>query len=201
MDIDLYNELIPLPRGGVRFPFELTPPPGFRVDQPSTWPKVPGRLEYVGERLLYMPPCGDRQGKIVASVMGVLEPWGETHSEFEVAGNEIGMILDGEVRGADAAIRRRPEVEEGTDGFWRTPPVLAVEVAGQDEEEPELREKARWYLRHGVRTVWLILPKTREVLVLHGSDESKHRGGERLPADPDLPGLNPTVDRLFRQLR
>jgi len=148
-----------------------------------------------------MPPCGDPQGKVAASMMGVLEPWGEAHPEFDVAGNEIGMILGGEVRGADAAIRRRSAAEETTGGFWRTAPLLAVEIAGRDEGEPELREKARWYLRHGVHAVWVVLPKTREVLVLHETGEARHRSGDRLAADPELPGLEPEVDRLFRQLR
>jgi hypothetical protein len=30
--------------------------------------------------------------------------------------------------------------------------------------------------------------------------ETRHRGGERLPAHPALPGLGPAVDRFFRQL-
>jgi Uma2 family endonuclease len=201
VDIDLYHEPIPLPRGGVRFPFELRPPPGFQVDVLSTWPKVAGRLEYVGGRLLYLPPCGDRQGKVAASVVGILEPWGEAHPEFDVDSNEIGMVLAGEVRGADAAVWPRSEADEDTAGFRRAPPVLAVEIAGRDEGEAELRAKARWYLGHGVCAVWLLFPDVREVLVLGPTDERRYRSGERLAPDPKLPGLTPQVDRFFRQLR
>jgi Uma2 family endonuclease len=78
--------------------------------------------------------------------------------------------------------------------------MLAVEVAGADEGEEELREKARWYLDHGVRVVWLVLPETREVLVLETPGESRHGRGLALPAHADLPGLVVRVDDLFAQL-
>jgi Uma2 family endonuclease len=200
VDIDLYNEPVPLPRGGVRFPFELTPPPGFQVDQQATWPRVSGKLEYVGGRLLYMPPCGDRQGKVAVSVIWELGPWSEAHPEFDVAGNEIGMVLGGEVRAADAAIWRRSDIKEDTGGFRRAPPVLAIEVAGRDEGEPELREKARWYLGHGAHAVWVVLPQSREVVVIHATSERRYPSGEQIAADPELPGLTPQVARFFRQL-
>lgn len=82
----------------------------------------------------------------------------------------------------------------------RVPPILAVEVGGREEGEPELRAKAQWYLAHGVAVVWLVLPKSRDVLVVTAGGESRHRPGERLPPHPALPGLAPAVERFFRQL-
>ncbi len=82
------------------------------------------------------------------------------------------------------------------------PPVLAVEVAGQDDREPYLREKAHWYLERGV-AVWLVLPETREVLVLSGSasarQESRHGASDQLPAHEALPGVTPEVVAFFSQ--
>jgi Uma2 family endonuclease len=80
------------------------------------------------------------------------------------------------------------------------PPVLAVEVAGQDEDEQSLRGKASWYLNHGVAIVWLILPESREVLVLNGATEARHAALEVLSEDLRLPGLSPSVARFFAQL-
>jgi Uma2 family endonuclease len=197
---DLYDEMIPLPRRAVRFPLELRPPSRFRHDDAATWPKLAGRLEYVEGRLLLMPPCGDVQQDVAMSVASVLESWAEEHPDWVAGGNEAGMLLGGDVRGADGALWRRGAVLPRTGGYRRSPPDLAVEVAGQDESEPELRDKARWYLDHGVKVVWLVLPETREVLVLSSGAEHRCRAGERLPVHPELPGLEPSVDRLFRQL-
>ncbi len=48
--------------------------------------------------------------------------------------------------------------------------------------------------------VWIAFPRTREVLVIDASGESRHARGARLPEHDELPGLAPEVDRLFAQL-
>jgi Uma2 family endonuclease len=97
-------------------------------------------------------------------------------------------------------IWRRSEVGQAQGRLQHVPPVLAVEVAGIDEDETRLREKAAWYLAHGVKVVWLVLPDTREVVVLFGSGESRHRGDDGLAESPELPGLQPAASLLFSQL-
>ena len=192
------EETIPVPRS-VRFPVELVPPQGFDPVRLETWPWVAGRLEWVGGRLLYMPPCARLQWVTVADLVTTLGTWGRSHPEFEVGTNEAGMALAGAVRAADAAIWRRTEL--GADsGLARVPPVLAAEVAGRDESEIELREKARWYLDAGVAVVWCLLPEQREVLVVTRAGESRHRERERLPSQAQLPELAPLVDELFAQV-
>ncbi|MHB8876823.1 MAG: Uma2 family endonuclease [Myxococcaceae bacterium] len=196
------DEPYPFPRRAVRFPIEVRPPPGFRYDQPSTWPKLPGRFEYVGGRLLFMTPCGDVQQTVCFSVIHVIGEWLETRTEFVGGGNEAGMLLGSDARGADAAVWLADSVGPYTGGYRRVPPVLAVEVAGVEDEEGEdpLREKARWYLEHGVQIVWLVLPDVRQVVVLHQGSESRHGENDRLPAEAALPGLEPEVARFFKRL-
>lgn len=184
---------------GVRFPVELRAE-GFEPDQPSTWPKVEGRLEFVGGRLLYMPPCADYQQDVAMDVAFVLRSWSEGHPEFVVGGNEAGMKLGGDVRAADAAVWRTDTATPRSGRVRTVPPVLAVEVSGQDEEEQVLRDKAHWYLEHGVSVVWLVFPAIRQVLVLTGAGETRYRMGESLPVDERLPSLQPRVAQFFAQL-
>jgi Uma2 family endonuclease len=157
-------------------------------------------LEYVGGRLLYMPPCGDVQQDVAADVVFTLKMWTRAHPDFVVGGNEAGMTLGGETRGADAAIWRRSDLGPHTGGYRRVPPVLAVEVAGQDEGEPELSAKAHWYLDRGGAVVWIVLPAPREVLVVTRSAETRHVMGELLPVEPALPELRPEVREFFSEL-
>ena len=193
------EEWIAVPRS-VRFPVELTPPEGFDAEDPATWPRVEGRLEWVGGRLLYMPPCGDMQSFTVGDLVFVLGSWTRSHPEFVVGTNEAGIRFGEDSRGADGALFRRADLGPLTGKFVRVPPVLAVEVSGPDEREAALREKARWYLQMGVAVVWIVLPDSREVVVVSVAADTRHRMGERLPADPRLPGLTPEVDELFRQV-
>ena len=199
MPADLYPETIRVP-ASVRFPIDLEPPEGFRVDDPATWPRVVGRLEWVGGRLLYVPPCGHVQAAVAVSGVLVLGTWARAHREFVVGGNEAGMLLRGDARGAEAGVWRRDTPGRLTGGFMRVPPILVVEVAGREEGEPELRAKARWYLEHGVEIVWLALPTTREIVVMRADGEARYGLGHRLAADARLPGLEPAVSEFFDQL-
>jgi len=199
MPAEPYPETILVP-ASVRFPVELEPPEGFRPEEPASWPRIDGRLEWVGGRLLYMPPCGGIQQGVSVSVVGILDRWQEEHPDFFVGGNEAGMILGADVRGAEGAVWRRDAVLPLTGRYIRVAPILAVEVGGREEGEPELRAKAQWYLGHGVTVVWLVLPTTRDVVVVTAGGESRHGAGERLPPHPALPGLEPAVERFFRQL-
>lgn len=184
---------------GLVFPVELELPEGFVPEDTSTWPKVEGRLEYVGGKLLYMPPTGSLQSRTVVDVSGILWQWGRGHPEFVVGGGEAGMKLGDDVRGADAAIWRK-EAYPNDHSMPRTPPILAVEVTGRDDTVAKLHPKARWYLEHGVTAVWILDSKSREALACTASGESYHRPGDRMPPVEGLPDLDVAVDDLFRQV-
>lgn len=190
---------IRLEREQIRFPLPLKRPRGFRLAEPSSWPHVEGRLEYVNGELLFMPPCADYQQDVAAEIIRLLGNWSVKHPSFLVAGNEAGMLLEGEARGADAAVWRKADVGPHRGVFRRVPPLLAVEVAGEDEAAAELRRKAAWYLGHGVATVWLVLPHERLVLSITSEGETRAKGRARLSAH-GLAGLRPTAGSLFRQL-
>lgn len=194
-----YDETITLPRA-VRFPVELVPPRGFDEERLETWPKVVGRLECVDGRLLYMPPCGDLQQDTVTDVVVTLGAWVRSHPEWVLGTNEAGIRLRGATRAADAAIWRRADLGSYHGGLRRVPPILAVEVAGDDEVEEALREKARWYLDVGTVVVWVVLPETREVLVVTRGGEQRFATGDTLPPQPELPELRSRVDELFTQI-
>lgn len=199
MALEAEPTTVPVP-ASVRFPVELEIPPGFDPDEPTTWPDVEGRLEYVEGRLLFMPPCGDLQQGVATGVAVVLGTWAEEHPEFFVGSNEAGMRLGKDTRAAEGAVWRRSELGSLTGKFIRVVPILAAEVAGEAEGEAELRKKASWYISHGVHVVWLLLPRSREVIVLGAGSESRHGIGDRLPQHAALPGLAPEVERFFRQL-
>jgi Uma2 family endonuclease len=154
---------------------------------------------YDGE-LYYLPPSADRRQDTSADVIGTLCVWRKTHREFVVAGNEAGMLLGGENRGADAAVWRRAELGPHRGKFRPVPPVLAVEIKGEDEDESALRDKARWYLSRGVEIVWLLFPAERRAVVLSQDAEHTAREGERMPRHASLPDLEPPLDDLFEQI-
>jgi Uma2 family endonuclease len=196
-----YLDWTPVPTIAIRLPLELPLPDGFAPEDLATWPLLEGRLEYVDGRLLYMPPSGDEQQDTVADVATELGLWVRAHPEFLASTNEAGIILGRDVRAMDASLFRRSDVGPYTGGLRRVPPVLAVEVAGKDEPTPLLLDKAAWYLARGVEVVWVLVPRTRRVMVVTAGESVELGLGDRLPAHPSLPGLAPLVDDLFRQIR
>ncbi|MDX2010764.1 MAG: Uma2 family endonuclease [Myxococcaceae bacterium] len=183
----------------IRYPVELMPPSGFVPARLETWPSVDGRLEFVEGKLLYLPPCADEQSEVVSGVVYELVSWVRQHPEFVVATNEAGMLLKGAVRAADAAVWRKDSTHvHGT--LRRVPPILAVEVAGEEDTVASLRHKARWYVTHGVEVVWLVFPTERFVKVVSRSSTRTFHPGDALPAARSLPGLAPRVRDLFFQL-
>lgn len=190
---------VPVP-GSVRFPVELVPPGGFDPARLETWPHVEGRLEWVAGRLLFMPPCGKLQQYTVADLVTALGTWARSHPDFVVGTNEAGIRLGEDTRAADGAVFARAEVGVADGELQRVAPVLAAEVAGRDEGETELREKARWYLDRGVVVVWCLFPTTCEVLVVTSAGEERRRMGEQIGPHPRLPDLAPSVADLFRQV-
>jgi len=200
MGIGSYEELVPVPRAAIRLPLEMPIPDGFVVDDPGTWPAVQGTLEFYDGKLFYMPPSADRQQDTSADVVGTLFVWRKTHRQFVVAGNEAGMLLGGESRGADAAVWRRADLGPHRGKLRPVPPLLAVEIKGELESEQTLRDKARWYLAHGVEVVWLLFPEERRAVVLTTGSVQNVVAGERMPQHPKLPDLEPRLDELFEQV-
>ena len=184
----------------VLLPIELAPPPDFDPARPETWPQVVGRLEWVGGRLLWMPPCGGRQTRRVWDAIGAVDPWLRRHPEFVGGTNEAGLLLDGDVRAPDLAVFRARDVDQSSPGFARVAPVLAVEVSGEREGETSLREKARWYLAKGSEVVWLVLAESTEVIVLTSAGEHRCGLDDVMPEHPSLLGLTPRVGEFFRNL-
>lgn len=196
MQSEAYEEFVPVPRSArLEFPLELELPAGFKPATLATWPAVQGRLEFVKGRLWYMPPCGDDQQEVVSLVNWVLQDWAHRVDGFVIGTNEAGMILGGEVRGADVAVWRSTDLPaRNTGGFRNVAPVLAVEVDGQDEGETVLLPKAKWYHRHGCAVVWLVFPRTRQVHVVTARSRRRFKLGDTLPPYAELPGLVARVE-------
>lgn len=197
---DPFRELVPVPRVAVSLPLPLPQPDGFDAARLETWPHVEGELEYVGGRLLYMPPSADFQQDTVADVVGVLKSWWHDHRDFVIATNEAGMHLGGETRAADAAVWRKSDLSGYVGGLRRAPPLLAIEVAGSYDTDDRLREKAAWYLAHGVLVVWLLFPVQRRAVVVTPTEEISLELGERIPVHSALPMLEPALAELFEQV-
>lgn len=82
---------------------------------------------------------------------------------------------------------------------WCVVPDLAVEVVSPTNSANEIMERMSDFFIAGVRCVWVIYPRHREVQVYTSLHEMRGYGlDDRVPGDPVLPGLQLPLTKLFR---
>jgi Uma2 family endonuclease len=154
-----------------------------------------------GEVVETMPP-GGRHGIIALVIGSQLRSWALTGPGGYVGG-ESGFILarnPDTVRAPDVFYVRADRLPEGgiPEAFWDMAPDLAIEIVSPSESADEVREKVRDYLAAGTPLVWVVYPRSQEVLV-HTPDGAAHTysGQDILQHADVLPGFTCVVADLF----
>jgi Uma2 family endonuclease len=81
-------------------------------------------------------------------------------------------------------------------------PDLAVEVISPTDPAEDVQEKAREYVRGGVRLTWQVYPRLREVHAYDGSQAVRiFTSADELEGDPVLPGFRVAMADLFPAIR
>jgi Uma2 family endonuclease len=75
-------------------------------------------------------------------------------------------------------------------------PELAIEVVSPSESAAYLRIKTNGYLSKGSRSVWIVFPEVRSVMVYTGDSVREFKGDEQI-TDPLLPGFSTPVAAFF----
>lgn len=148
-----------------------------------------------------MPP-GGRHGTVASEIVVRLHAWAASGSRGRV-GVESGFVLDRDpdvVRGPDVFYVAPEHVpNEGVpEAFWNVTPDLAVEVVSSSETAGDVREKVRDYLVAGTPLVWVVYPRTREVVVHTPDGLARTYGADAtLEGFEILPGFRCDVADLF----
>jgi Uma2 family endonuclease len=86
------------------------------------------------------------------------------------------------------------------DLYLHAAPDLAVEILSPDQDAGRFLDKIQFYLRHGVRLVWVIDPVRQTVTVLvPGEDARVLTRGDTLDGGAVLPGFSVPVAEIFAQ--
>lgn len=86
-------------------------------------------------------------------------------------------------------------------GAIKGAPELAVEIISPSESAEDVDEKVELYLAAGSKTVWVVWPNTRHVLIHYANGEVRKAGlGGFLDAPEVLPGAKIPVDSIFPEL-
>ncbi|PDW04468.1 Uma2 family endonuclease [Candidatus Viridilinea mediisalina] len=154
-----------------------------------------------GEVVETMPP-GGIHGAIAALCAAFLIQWNRKAARG-VVGVESGFRLSQNpdtVRSPDCSYVQASRVPaEGVpEGFWPIPPDLAVEVVSPSDNAEELQQKVQEYLAAGSALVWVVYPRTRQVIAHTPDGLARSFGAEdTLSHAQVLPGFSLVVKELF----
>jgi Uma2 family endonuclease len=154
-----------------------------------------------GEVVETMPPNA-RHGRLAVKIAVRLETWSE-QGKHGVVGVESGFTLSKNpdvVRFPDVYFIRAERVPPTgvPDAFWTIAPNLAVEVVSPSESAADVQEKVRDYLQAGTPLMWVIYPRSEQVVVHTTDGVARTLSGDDLLASSDvLPGFGCTVRQIF----
>lgn len=137
-------------------------------------------------------------GLITGNIYGPLWNFVQRHRNGRVV-MEVRHRVPGDTRNArmpDISFTRgnKPIVKKGSVPQM---PNLAVEVKSLDDSLKEMREKARYYLAHGTRLVWLMIPEKRLVEVYTPDLEEVLTENDTLSGQDVLPDFSLAIRSIF----
>ena len=162
-----------------------------------------GRRELILGEVVELTPPGLRHGLIQARItyllMGFLEGAGIADFVTTESGYQLTFGPD-TVRAPDVAVVSAARVtgREEEKGYLPFAPDLAVEVISPSDSFADVETKARMWLEHGARLVWVVEPDSRRVLIYEtGRDRRELCEDETLDGGAVLPGFETPVVKLF----
>jgi Uma2 family endonuclease len=161
-----------------------------------------GRRELIAGRVVEMSAAGCRHGVVAVNIATAVRVFTGKSGRGLVTGAETGFRLARDpdfVRAPDAAFVDAGRIEGlDTRGFLPFAPDLAVEVISPGDSFTEVETKARMWLDHGSRLVWVADPEQRLLYVYHpDGSRAVLAEGDVLDGGDVLPGLALPVADCF----
>jgi Uma2 family endonuclease len=103
-----------------------------------------------------------------------------------------------ESRAPDLSFILKDRLPQDLQRYLPIAPDLAVEILSPGNDFEEMMEKVDAYLAQGTRLVWVVITRTREVMVC--TKESKYTVRDKLTAPELLPGFELPVENIFAGL-
>ena len=175
----------------------------FTAEQLLRMPEDGNRYELVEGVLIKMSPPGFEHGDVALTIGGLLWQHVRANKLGRVVAAETGFKLASDpdtVLAPDAAFIRQEEFERVgmTKKFWPGAPDLAVEVMSPDDTARKTDEKAKAWLAHGARMVWVVNPKRRTVSVYRpGAGVAVLTENDALDGLEVVPGFRCDVKEIF----
>ncbi len=161
------------------------------------------RYELVKGVLITMSPAGFEHGDIAGELGSRLRVYVRAKRLGTVPAAETGYRLRSNpdtVRAPDVSFVSKARVDKAgkTQGYFPGAPDLAVEVVSPDDTAAEVKTNVNEYFDAGSKSVWIVYPDSREVVVFRSARESVVLSvQDTLDGGEVIPGFTCRVAELF----
>lgn len=182
-----------------------TAPTLLTLDEFLELPEKKPALEYEEGRVAQKVSPKGKHSRLQVSVASGFNGFAEPR-RLALAFTELRTTFAGQSRVPDVAVYRwdripRTATGEVADEF-REAPDLVVEIVSSGQSVNALIRRCIWYVAHGVLIALLVDPKDRSISLFRPNAlPVSLRGDDRIPLGDVLPGLELTVDDIFRSLQ
>ncbi|CAN5746995.1 Uma2 family endonuclease [soil metagenome] len=161
------------------------------------WP----RFELIEGELVELTPPSAVHASIVATVTIVIGSQILQNSLGQVYAGDAAVLLHEDpdiVLGPDVAMVAADRLPLKQSSFMTIPPDWAIEVASPGNTHREIERKIRLYLAHGVKSVWIIYPHERQVVIhTQRNDPQRFTATETIAGIEPFPGISVQVSGIF----
>jgi Uma2 family endonuclease len=156
--------------------------------------------ELIEGELKPMVPPGGEHGRLQAGLIVLLGSSVQESGFGEIFG-EIGYVLrrnPDTVLAPDISIVAANRLPADDSGFLELAPDLAIEIVSPGNAPGEIERKVAIYLESGVRSVWVVYPAERQVVIHAPHAAPRIVSGDQTLEDPEiLPGFSAPLPSVF----
>jgi Uma2 family endonuclease len=154
--------------------------------------------ELIGGEVVRMPPASLPHDVIKNQISRLLLRYLDAHRELTLEPLvEMGAsVSDYDTFIPDISVVKQERLAPADRRIFQGAPDLAIEVVSPSDTLKHMKHKIDAYLANGSRSVWVVFPEGRSVMV-HSAESVREFKADQLIQDPLLPGFSVTVSRFF----
>jgi len=156
------------------------------------------RQELISGELVEMPPSFELHNVVKGNIVEVLITFVLAHPELglKVISEMAFVVTRNDTFVPDASVICKACLSPRKQKYTPGAPEFAIEVVSPSDKATHLESKVDIYLQGGSKTVWVVSPDSRSVVIYSG-DSSYELKSDQVIGDALLPGFSAPVSRFF----
>lgn len=156
------------------------------------------RQELISGELVEMPPSFELHNVVKSNIVEILIAYvlAQPQLGIKVVSEMAFLVTARDTFVPDASVIKKALLSPRKQKYTPGAPDLAIELVSPSDTATHLKSKVDIYLQNGAKTVWVVYPDARSVMV-HSGDSVRELKGDQMIEDPLLPGFASSVSRFF----